>query len=187
MHVPPVWHVPLVHVSPTGQVHVIVPPQPFDSVPQALPTPPDPHDVGTHAGWQVPLVEALQVSPEAHEQLSVPPQPFGMLPHESPWAPAGHVLTVHPHWLAVPPPPHVCGAVHDPQFTVPPWPSGIVPQLALAAVHTDPPPPPPVEHATGFAGGFGSLHCECQWSSATQDESQVAPLPNDVQQCVVAE
>jgi hypothetical protein len=84
VQVPPVWHVPLVHVSPTGQLQVIVPPQPFESVPQALPTPPDPHDVGTHAGWQVPLVDALQVSPDAHEQLSVPPQPSGMLPHESP-------------------------------------------------------------------------------------------------------
>jgi hypothetical protein len=94
-------------------------------------------------------------------------------------------LTVHPHWFAVPPPPHVSGAVHVPQLTVPPWPSGIVPQLALAAMQSAA-PPAPVEQATGLVGGFGILHAECQWSSATQAASQVAPDPNDVQQWVVA-
>src|SRR4029077_17189973 len=160
-----------------GQVHVIVPPQPFDSVPHALPTPPDPHDVGTHAGWHVLLLDPVHASPAAHAQLSVPPQPSGIVPHESPWVPAGHVLTVHPHWLTVPPPPHVRGAVHVPQFPVPPWPSGIVPQLAFAAMQRDPPPPPPVAQASGLAGGFGSLHCECQCSSATHAASHFALLP----------
>jgi hypothetical protein len=58
----------------------------------------------------------------------------------------------------------------------------MVPQLALAAAHNAPPPPPPVVQATGFVGGFGSLHCECQCNSATHTASQVALLPYDVQQ-----
>ncbi len=47
---PLVWHVPLTHDSPTGQVQVIVPPQPSDTGPQAAPTPPEPHVFGVHAG-----------------------------------------------------------------------------------------------------------------------------------------
>jgi hypothetical protein len=149
-----------VHVSPTGQEQVIVPPQPSETVPHLLPTPPEPHVSGTQLGWQVPLLAALHVSPDTQEQLRVPPQPFGMLPHVSPVLPAGHVLTVHPHWFAVPPPPQVSGAVHVPQFTVPPWPSGMVPQLAFAAMHRAGPPEEPVEHAGGLVGGVGMLQTE---------------------------
>jgi hypothetical protein len=152
---PPAWHVPFVHVWPTGHAQVIWPPQPSDTVPHLLPTPPEPHVIGTHAGWHVPLLVPVHVSPLVQAQLSVPPHPFGIVPQLSPVFPAGQVLTVHPHWLAVPPPPQVCGAVHVPQFTVPPWPSGIVPQLAFAAMHRAGPPDVPVEHADGFVGGVG--------------------------------
>jgi hypothetical protein len=122
-----------------------------------LPTPPDPHVSGTHAGWQVPLLVPLHVSPEAQVQLSVPPHPLGIVPHMSPVLPAGHVFVVHPHWFGVPPPPHVCGAVQVPQLTVPPWPSGIVPQFAFAARHSAGPPDVPVEQACGLVGGLGIL------------------------------
>jgi hypothetical protein len=94
---PPVWQVPFVHVSPTGQVHVIWPPQPSETAPHLAPTPPEPQVIGTQFGWHVPLLVPLHVSPVAHEQVSVPPQPFGIVPHVSPVFPAGHVLTVHPH------------------------------------------------------------------------------------------
>jgi hypothetical protein len=152
---PPVWQVPLVQVWPTGQEHVIVPPHPSETDPHLLPTPPEPHDSGTQAGWHVPLLVALHVSPETQLQLSVPPQPFGIVPQLSPVLPAGHVLVVHPHWFAVPPPPHVCGAVQVPQLTVPPCPSGIVPQFAFAAMHSAGPLELPVEHAGGLVGGLG--------------------------------
>jgi hypothetical protein len=155
----PAWHVPFVHVSPVGHEQVRVPPHPFETVPHALPTPPDPQVSGTHADWQVPLLVALHVSPAAHPQFNVPPQPLGIVPHVSPGLPAGQVCVVQPHWLAVPPPPHVCGAVHVPQLTVPPLPSGIVPQLALAAMQSAGPLDEPVPHACGLAGGFGILHC----------------------------
>jgi hypothetical protein len=183
---PPVWQVPLTQVCPVGQVHVMVPPQPSDTLPQALPTPPDPQLFGTQVGWHVPLLAALQVCPETHEQLRVPPQPLGMLPQLSPWLPAGHAFTVQPHWFGVPPPPHVCGAVQVPQLIVPPCPSEMVPQLALAEAQVTGGGPPTTQ-ASGFAGGLGVLHAECQCSSATHDESQVAPLPADVQQWVVPE
>jgi hypothetical protein len=62
----------------------------------------------------------------------------------------------------------------------------MVPQLAFAAMHKAA-PPDPVAQAGGLVGGFGSLQAVCQWSSATHEESQLAPVPNDVQQCVVAE
>jgi hypothetical protein len=75
----------------------MVPPQPSDTEPQALPTPPDPHVIGTQLGWQVPLLAALQVCPLAQEQLSEPPQPFGTVPHTSPAFPAGHVFVLQPH------------------------------------------------------------------------------------------
>lgn len=120
VHVPPVWQVPPVHVSPTGHPHVIVPPHPFGRVPHALPVPPDPQLVGTQLGWQVPLLAALHVSPDAHEHCNVPPHPSGMLPQVSPWLPAAHPFTEHPHWFAVPAPPHVWGALQVPQLTVPP-------------------------------------------------------------------
>jgi hypothetical protein len=81
---PPVWQVPLTHVCPVGQVHVMVPPQPSDTLPQALPTPPDPQVLGTQVGWHVPLLAPLQVCPATQEQLSVPPHPLGMLPQLSP-------------------------------------------------------------------------------------------------------
>jgi hypothetical protein len=96
-HASAAWHVPPVQVSPIGQVQVIVPPQPLEIVPHALPRPPDPHVVGTHEGWQVPLADALHASPDPQAQLSVPPQPSGIVPHESPWLPAGQDLAVHPH------------------------------------------------------------------------------------------
>jgi hypothetical protein len=86
-----------VHVSPTGQVHVIWPPQPSETVPHALPTPPDPHARGTQVGWQVPLPAPLHVSPVAHEQFKLPPQPSGIAPQPSPVLPAGQVLTEQPH------------------------------------------------------------------------------------------
>jgi hypothetical protein len=183
----PAWQAPWVHVSPTGQLHVIVPPHPLETVPQALPTPPEPHVMGTHAGWHVPLPDPVQVSPETQPQLSVPPQPLGTAPQVSPWLPAGHARVVHPHWFATPPPPHVWGAAQVPQLTVPPLPSGMVPQLALAAIQRAGPPEDPVPHAWGEVGGLLILHCECQCSSATQAASQVAPLPNEVQQWVVEE
>jgi hypothetical protein len=157
---PPVWQVPLVHVWPTGQEHVIVPPQPSESDPHLLPTPPEPQDSGTQAGWHVPLLVALHVSPDVQLQLSEAPHPSGIVPQLSPVLPAGHVLVVHPHWFAVPPPPQVCGAVQVPQFTVPPWPSGIVPQFAFAAMHSAGPPDVPVEQAGGFAGGVGIWQTE---------------------------
>jgi hypothetical protein len=84
VHVPPVWQVPLVHVSPTGHVQVIVPPQPSDTLPHALPTPPEPQVFGTHVGMQVPLLVELQLSPAAQLHDSVPPQPLGIVPQESP-------------------------------------------------------------------------------------------------------
>jgi len=139
---------------------VMVPPQPLDTVPHELPTPPDPQVSGVHAAWQVPLLAALHASPEAHAQFSVPPQPLGIVPQVSPAFPAGQVCVVQPHWLATPPPPHVCGAVQVPQFTVPPLPSGIVPQLAFAAMHSAGPLEEPVPHACGFVGGVEILHCE---------------------------
>jgi hypothetical protein len=154
----PAVHAPFVHVSPVGHEQVMVPPHPFETVPHALPTPPDPQVSGTQAAWHVPLLAALHVSPAVHAQLSVPPQPLGMVPHESPALPAGQVCVVQPHWLAVPPPPHDCGAVHVPQLTVPPLPSGIVPQLALAAMQSAGPVDEPVPHAWGFVGGVGILH-----------------------------
>jgi hypothetical protein len=129
-------------------------------VPHLLPTPPDPHESGTHAGWQVPLLVALHVSPEVQVQLRVAPHPLGIVPQLSPVFPAGQVLVVHPHWLAAPPPPQVCGAVHVPQFTVPPCPSGMLPQFALAAMHSAGPLELPVEQATGFVGGLGILQAE---------------------------
>jgi hypothetical protein len=104
---PPVWHVPLTHVWPVGQVHTIWPPQPSGTVPHLLPTPPDPQLMGTHAGWHVPLLVPLHVSPVTHEQLKLPPHPSGIVPQLSPVFPAGQAFTVHPHWFAVPPPPHV--------------------------------------------------------------------------------
>jgi hypothetical protein len=152
VQVPPVWQLPLVHVSPVGQVQVIVPPHPSATEPHALPTPPDPQPLGTHVGWHVPLLVALHVSPEVQAHESVPPQPSGIVPQVSPVLPAGHALTVQPHWLAVPPPPHVCGEAHVPQLTVPPCPSEIVPQFAFAARQRAG-PPPPTEHASGLAGG----------------------------------
>jgi hypothetical protein len=85
---PPVWHVPFVHVWPTGHVHLICPPQPSEAVPHLLPTPPEPHVIGTHAGRHVPLLVPLHVSPFVHEQFNVPPQPFGIVvfPGPSYWA-----------------------------------------------------------------------------------------------------
>jgi hypothetical protein len=163
-----------VQVSPLGQVQVMVPPQPSETEPHALPTPPEPHPLGTQAGWQVPLLVALQTFPATHEQLSVPPQPFGMLPQLSPVLPAGQLLVVQPHWLATPPPPQVCGAVQVPQLTVPPFPSEMVPQFAFAAMQSAGPFDEPVAHATGFVGGFGIIQAVCQCSSATQLESQIA-------------
>ena len=80
-----------------GHVHVMVPPQPSETVPHALPTPPDPQLIGTQLGWQLPLLAPLQVWPLAHEQLSVPPQPFGTAPQTSPVLPAGHFFDVQPH------------------------------------------------------------------------------------------
>jgi hypothetical protein len=157
---PPVWHVPFVHVCPTGHEQLIWPPQPSETAPHLLPTPPEPHVSGTHAGWHVPLLAPEHVSPRVHAQLSVPPQPLGIVPQLSPVFPAGQVVTVQPHWFGVPPPPHVCGAVHVPQLTVPPWPSGMVPQFAFAAMHSAGPLEEPVEHACGFDGGFGIWHAE---------------------------
>jgi hypothetical protein len=84
-------------VKPVGQLQLMVPPQPSDRLPQALPTPPDPHDLGTQAGWQVPLLVLLQTSPETQLQLSVPPQPSGIVPQVSPVLPAGQLLVVQPH------------------------------------------------------------------------------------------
>jgi hypothetical protein len=155
-----VWQVPLVQVWPVGQVQVICPPQPLETVPQALPTPPEPQLRGTQAGWQVPLLVPLQTSPEVQLQLIEPPHPFGRVPQLSPVFPAGQPLTVHPHWFGVPPPPHVWGAVHVPQLTVPPLPSGMVPQLAFAAMQRAGPPDEPVEQAGGLVGGFGILQTE---------------------------
>jgi hypothetical protein len=184
---PPVWQVPPTQLWLTGQVQVIVPPQPSDTGPQAAPTPPEPHVFGVHAGWHVPLLVPLQTSPERQAQLSVPPQPLGTLPQLSPLFPAGQLLVVQPHWFGVPPPPQVSGAVQVPQFTVPPLPSEMVPQLALAAVQIAPGLPPPVEHMTGFAGGLGSWQAEWKCSSATQLGSQVAADPALVQQWRVEE
>jgi len=97
VHPPPVWQVPFVQVSPTGQVHVIWPPQPSETDPHLFPTPPEPQVIGTQLGWHVPLLVLLHVSPAVHEHASVPPHPFGTVPQVSPVLPAGHVLTVHPH------------------------------------------------------------------------------------------
>jgi hypothetical protein len=62
----------------------------------------------------------------------------------------------------------------------------MVPQFAFAAMQSAG-PPEPVEQAGGFVGGFGIWQAVCQCSSATQLASQVALLPNDVQQWVVPE